>query len=492
MKRDTAHFRTLGETRLVRGALSAMDAEPSSARISIQHFRDCETGTQAVVLWADALCIDQAETDKALEEREVQVQLMHKIFSRAELVYVDLGEDVPEMDKMLQLLQKFDFLRHCTMQEIAKFFPAFEACGFPGIEHPTWPGIVRFMRRPWFTRVWIMQEFILAKHVQIMVGIRRLNLEFLHWLVIACAYYWSFGSPINHNLAVLYFPLRAQLELGLNNLTALLKARADRRDGTDQQNLASLLKKSRAFDATDKRDRAYALLSLADDVDHNRFAVRYKNETLDQTAQRLSRYFLVESDDCHGYGRAALYHNVGLRGPGPSWTYDLAGTARYEDMLARDSRIYHASAGSSHLEASIAGAILTVRGYVLGSITQLSSALVPPEPGQSSFAIYFLNWILGVARWATRIQRSSNTKLNVMAVWITAFAGYFREETLGEAVRYDHEEHPEISQQLSDFIEAVDELQDKFGDQGKLEDVDSLCEYLISSKMFPVMRVDPC
>ena len=332
-----------------------------------------------------------------------------------------------------------------------------------------------------------MQEFILAKHVQIMVGIRRLNLEFLHWLDIACAYYWSFGSPINHNLAVLYFPLRAQLELGLNNLTALLKARADRRDGTDQQNLASLLKKSRAFDATDKRDRAYALLSLADDVDHNRFAVRYKNETLDQTAQRVSRYLLVESDCRHVNGGAALYRTVGLIGPGQSWAYDLAGAVHDDDDMLRktgvgdDSSIYQAGVGGDHLEVSIAGAILTVRGYMLGSISQLSSALVLPDP------LGFLNWILGVARWATRIQRSSNTKLDMMDVCVTAFAGCFWKEALG-VVRYDHEEHPEVSQQLSDFVEAVDDLQNKFGDQIKREDVDSSCEYLIF-RMDPLMRL---
>ena len=458
---------------------------------------------QAVVLWADALCINQSETDEALEEREVQVQLMHKIYSQAELVYVDLGEDVPEMEKVLQFLQKFDFLRFRTPREFKQIFHAFESNHLPDIEHSIWPDIVAFMRRPWFTRVWIMQEFVLAKHVQVVVGIRRLQYVILEWLALASSYYRSFSTGMvtkyveEPRYSISYWYLLLQIEQGCKNLLSLVAARKNRQENkTDCRNFSTLLRRSKTFDATDKRDRAYALLSLADDIDNDMFPVRYKNETFDQTAQRVTRYLLVESDGRHVDGRAALYRTIGLDGSGPSWTYDLDGTVLYDgDVLQRiddkgDSKIYQASAGGGHLEVSVTGTILTVRGYVLGSITQLSGALIPPEPGQDRplALIHYLNWILGVARWATRIQRSSNTKLDVMAVWITAFAGYFWEKTLGEDGRYNHEDHPEISQQLSDFIEAVEEVQDILGDQSNLQDVLPSCMHFVS-KMFPVVKM---
>jgi hypothetical protein len=456
---------------------------------------------QVVILWADALCINQLETDEALEERDVQVQLMHKIFSQAELVYVDLGEDVPEMEKVLQLLQKIDFFRSLTSREFENICLASATSGLPDIEHPTWPDIVRFMRRPWFTRVWIMQEFILAKHVQVVVGIRRLQIVFLERLLLASCFYKSLGTDIftkhaeNSQFSVSYWRLLSQLEQGRDNLLSLMAARKNRqKNKMDSRNFSTLLIRSSTFDATDKRDRAYALLSLTDDVDHDMFPVRYKNETLDQTAQRVSRYLLVESDCRHVNRGAALYRTVGLVGPGPSWAYDLARASHDDDSvltkpgIGKDSTIYQAGAGGDHLEASIVGATLTVRGYVLGSIAQLCSTFPPPAPGQSLLGLLcHLDWVLSVACWATRIQLFSNTKLDELAVWVTAFAGCFWQETLGEVVRYDREEHAEITQHLSDFVKSIEELQDKFRGPGKLEDVLPSCSHLFL-KMIPITR----
>ena len=348
---------------------------------------------ETVVLWADALCINQSETDEALEEREVQVQLMHKIFSQAELVYVDLGEDVPEMEMILQFLQNFASILSRVLKT-RPFNEAFQSDSLPSIDHPTWPDIVRFMRRPWFTRVWIMQEFILAKHVQVIVGIRRLQSVFLELMALVIYFYKFLRIGILTSKHVEEFQFSAScwrlllhIDQGPDNLLSLVVARKNRQmNKTDYRSFSALLRQSGTFDATDKRDRAYALLSLAVDVDHDIFPVRYKNETLDQTAQRVSRYLLVESDDRHVNGCAALYRTVGLLGPGASWAYDLAGSV-HDDFLENtddkgESSIYHASVGSDRLQASIADQILTVRGHVLGSITQLTNVFVPLETGQ--------------------------------------------------------------------------------------------------------------
>lgn len=48
-------------------------------------------------LWIDAICIDQSN----LEERSAQVQLMRTIFSRAERVYLWLGEETDDMNAAL-------------------------------------------------------------------------------------------------------------------------------------------------------------------------------------------------------------------------------------------------------------------------------------------------------------------------------------------------------------------------------------------------------
>lgn len=135
-----------------------------------------------ITLWTDALCINQSAEDEAVAEREKQVQMMDKIFSRAELVYVDLGEDVPEMELILQLLRKFDVIPEEVCTDKDKALKAFESHILLSIEDPTWPHVVRFMTRPWFSRVWVMQEFILARDIQVLVGSRRLDHRFLNGL----------------------------------------------------------------------------------------------------------------------------------------------------------------------------------------------------------------------------------------------------------------------------------------------------------------------
>jgi hypothetical protein len=451
----------------------------------------------AVVLWTDALCINQSNTDEALAEREVQVRMMDRIYSQADLVYVDLGEDVPEMAKVLQLAQKFDIIPHDVRLDRVKALEAFKSYNLPDIDDPAWPDVIRFMTRPWFARVWIMQEFILAKNVQVMVGIRRPQYEFLQWLVLASIYYRSRINDIPSDYAARadfyrsYMRLRSQLDPGVGNLVGLLEARKFHQENSpDYRGFSTLLARSRNFDATDKRERAYALLGLADDLDPRQFPVRYKNETVDQTAQRVSKYLLIDSDGRLIDGRAAIYRTVGLLGSAPSWAYDLAGLVQPDGLLAQIddsgiSRVFQAGVGDAYLEASISGPVLTVTGFVLGSIAELTDAFDPPAPGQGNSGIYGMNWILGTARWSTRIQRSSRTKLVSTALWTTSFAGLFL-EGWGQVVRFD--EHPELDQQLSDFVEAVQELEGKVGDHGKLEDLGQSCNHLIP-KLLPIIRL---
>ena len=74
------------------------------------------------------------------------------------------------------------------------------------------------------------------------------------------------------------------------------------------------------------------------------------------------------------------------------------------------------------------------------------------------------------------------------AVWITAFAGCFFVGKWAEPVRYDPEEHPELSRQLSDFVKNIDTLREKVGDRGRIEDVGAQGKQLVS-RMLPIISI---
>ena len=184
-----------------------------------------------MTLWADALCINQSEDDDALVERGKQVEIMDKIYSQASLVYVDLCKEVAEMNDILQLLRGFDIIPHDLNIEREKVMEAFERFHLPGIEDPRWPHVVRFLTRPWFRRVWVMQEFILAKKVQILVGHRRLESNFLRWLVLAALYFDTRITSLPSDFSTRpdfyrsYFRLRTDLNPAGRNLAQMLEAR---------------------------------------------------------------------------------------------------------------------------------------------------------------------------------------------------------------------------------------------------------------------------
>ncbi|KAK4499441.1 hypothetical protein PRZ48_009955 [Zasmidium cellare] len=94
-------------------------------------------------LWVDAVCINQND----VPERNVQVRRMGEIYSRATGVLVWLGDRDTEVEQTMAKLQAPDALkdkRHDDFPEdIAK-------------------GIRKLLHKPWWHRVWTIQELILA------------------------------------------------------------------------------------------------------------------------------------------------------------------------------------------------------------------------------------------------------------------------------------------------------------------------------------------
>lgn len=116
-----------------------------------------------ITLWVDAVCINQ----NAFFERNHQIQLMSLIYGLAESVLVWLGEADDDSkaamrfirEKMLQLSQ-FD---ECFKEDAA----------------PKWRSFLNFMRRPWFSRSWIIQEIALARDAKVICG--RQDSDRIQW-----------------------------------------------------------------------------------------------------------------------------------------------------------------------------------------------------------------------------------------------------------------------------------------------------------------------
>lgn len=98
-------------------------------------------------LWIDALCINQGDT----EERNEQVPNMNQIYKSAENVCIWLGESDENSHMAFEfikteLLSLWGFDKLCENQKMSE----------------QWAAFLTLMKRPWFSRRWVVQEIALA------------------------------------------------------------------------------------------------------------------------------------------------------------------------------------------------------------------------------------------------------------------------------------------------------------------------------------------
>ena len=118
------------------------------------------------IMWIDAICINQDNRG----EKNHQVVLMRKIYSTAERVIVWLGEADAETPILLE------FWKQIIQAVYEGLLPwngkhLHWAADTMNVEHDRLVRIISaFLRRPWFQRVWVVQEFALASDVEMRIG----------------------------------------------------------------------------------------------------------------------------------------------------------------------------------------------------------------------------------------------------------------------------------------------------------------------------------
>lgn len=151
----------------------------------LRHLRHDE-GKEPRRLWVDAICINQADG----QERNQQVRQMFHIYHGAKQVNVWLGDGSPDSDRGLAFVNKmlgpcFESVGFsCTDEQAnvdSKFWEEWDN-GKDGdcwvaIDHlmtlryaKYWSSIALLLCRPWWNRVWVIQELISAQKATVHCG----------------------------------------------------------------------------------------------------------------------------------------------------------------------------------------------------------------------------------------------------------------------------------------------------------------------------------
>ncbi|KAE8446737.1 hypothetical protein EG329_011642 [Mollisiaceae sp. DMI_Dod_QoI] len=209
--------------------------------------RDLRSQDQDQVLWVDALCINQDDVD----ERGQQVQQMTSIYSGAKLVIIWLGEATYDTDYVMyymKQLEKEGIKYTSDGQEISamqwvNIWSAVIRDLRPDQKSLLVEGLQSLLHRSWFKRVWIIQETANAQVAEIVCG----------------------GKSVPASIFALMPPLlqitpEPHCQSILDIMPGSLR---DTSWWANQRDLQIMLDKFRNSEATDPRDKIYALLNIS-------------------------------------------------------------------------------------------------------------------------------------------------------------------------------------------------------------------------------------
>ncbi|KUI55512.1 Heterokaryon incompatibility protein 6, OR allele [Cytospora mali] len=247
----------------------------ANLRDALYHLRH---ESKSRTIWIDALCINQQDND----ERGSQVALMAEIYTRCNSVVVWLGLPGPHSQLGLDVLS---FLSNSDVRIGSNTEPWDH---IPS--HEVELALQDIFSRPYFQRLWIVQEAALAPHIKMHVG-----RTFIEWSSNAqtrkflariklteLSPSWQDSDELRR---VDFRPMRELLEQSL--------AAVARSNGTvEVPSLLDVVHSVRHRQAVDPRDRIYGVMSLVTPADVAGLVVDY-NLSWGETYRRF--YDLVQS-----------------------------------------------------------------------------------------------------------------------------------------------------------------------------------------------------
>lgn len=210
------------------------------------------------LMWIDALCIKQDD----LAERAHQVQFMAKLYSHASRVIVWLGAEgngSAELSGTIKdVTDTISRLPSTSRRESSELISPYK-----NKQNVLQPQLVALFNRPWFRRVWVLQEVAAARHIVVKCGLAELlGSVFTTGMRYLNTHALKVPTDI-HNLCI------SVLEVMEWNISSSHRQRTNlvpRILGNPTSfwgpSLGELLDKFHSREASDERDKIFALLGM--------------------------------------------------------------------------------------------------------------------------------------------------------------------------------------------------------------------------------------
>jgi hypothetical protein len=419
--------------------------------------------SEARLLWADAVCINQS--DEA--EKASQVTMMGDIYALAQRALVYLGPHAASSELVPGLLAKIARVGHLPVfqQPAAHELPSrfLVAMGLPPDEDPAWAALRTFFGRPWFRRVWVIQEYARSPDVRIFCGDWEESWSLLH-AAVTCSWLLHRVVPTERTAfdvgrfvvgaGTFHFmnELRGRLLMAtlagmdwqtqglwiMNDGTLAYTAQERLNDAKgsnpalqlnsdDSLDLLTLLTLGDRSEATRARDHLFALRALASDASDDPLFRPDYTAPFEQVVGRYGKAFVRK-----GQGMELLYEaRLNLQSTRfPSWIPDWTTKHNIVDLtsadylsLGRHGKALYSAAGNTTPELTVDDAedgCLVARGRSFDTVT-----CIVADHMAEGWIHGFLCWLLDAYEMANMC--ASETYLSTgepprVAMWRTLVA----------------------------------------------------------------------
>ncbi|KAK0620818.1 heterokaryon incompatibility protein-domain-containing protein [Immersiella caudata] len=386
-----------------------LDGCPTEVSGNLEAFlRSRRREHECPVLWVDAVCINQADMD----EKRAQIQLMKRVYEGSDLVLVWLGEAIDGTARTLDWMEDLfhDFwlprltslnrsvsasLGSITDRDARRIL--FEVIGDEGdpLGDRELQGMEHIFSNPWWSRIWVYQEATAPTKRATRVLIGKYEIPFQTILAVGeilrhlsshgHGSFFSQNPGLANNTPVvvmqIYRELRAQyIETGTSRFLRL----------------ADLLPSLRSFDATNPRDKLYALIPTSLDG-AELLHVAYDRPVEEAYAQiawtliQKHRSLDILGHCCRGEGNSLLKlpswvpdwtakgtaMHFFKRGISPDWRSTTLATDQ-EIPIAEGDRVpigkLYSASGDSLPEISLddSGTRLSCKGYIFDAVRHVT------------------------------------------------------------------------------------------------------------------------
>ncbi|KAK5675694.1 hypothetical protein LTS10_011794 [Elasticomyces elasticus] len=323
--------------------------------------------SQTYGLWADALCINQNDN----EEQSAQVAVMRDIFAGSWTTISYLGQASSSSGQAISLLKTLAELwvssGDIAPGELGQAQEDPEALGLG-----SWLATHDFFQRPFWTRLWVVQEMALAPHNMLMFAgnasitwrevqdaVSAIHVHFFYAKDVGFAH--DRDSVLGGEAAPVVWDVRTLHHLYFGLARIVLKESL----GEPRMSISELLETSSGTECKRNLDKVYGLLGVMAAEVANRVAVDYSLAEADVFNDVARLFIEAKGGFCNEIVRTATaWNKTGTASWAPDWTRPLVGRNMLKPLLP-----YEVEKGSTPATSiSADGKRLTARGAMLDVI----------------------------------------------------------------------------------------------------------------------------